>query len=370
VQLEGEYSFARVIEAHARGVPVADLVPTERRPHGLVVQGESMLDMDELPPMALDLVDGLGQYTDTGEGVPPPTVRPPFSCFETSRGCHQTCSFCATPMRGRYRFMTPAAVERHFRHFRDCGVNNLLFQEDNILSRIQRVGRQRNLLHPDGRAETLEIFRMAREYGFSWEFANGLEFGKFMDTGRVDTELMDALFWSDQTGERWQGCYRVQIPLEFLGDDPNRKFRKLRAFETELEILEAMLDYQVNYLTFNVIIGHDNDDDAAIRTYLDRCLQLRGALYDHSPAVVPYFNIFNRTLLPGTRDFREQHERLEFDIERDPEVIGVYLSPMNTAALSYYELFQHRVRMVRELNGDLVDQYDGIHHVPDEKVGA
>ena len=138
---------------------------------------------DELPPMSLDLVDGIERYTDTGEGVPPRTVATPFVCFETSRGCHQTCSFCATPMRGGYRFMSPAAVEKHLRHFRDAGINNLLFQEDNLLSRIQRVGRRRNLLYDTGRAETIEIFEMARDYGFSWEFANGLEFGKFMDTG-------------------------------------------------------------------------------------------------------------------------------------------------------------------------------------------
>ena len=370
VQLEGELSLARIVEARARGVPLAELVPTEVRPHGLVVSSSSMLDMDQLPPMALDLVDGLERYTDTGEGVPPATVRPPFTCFETSRGCHQTCSFCATPMRGRYRFMSPRAVERHLRHFRDAGVNNLLFQEDNILSRVQRVGRQRNLLYDTGRDETIEIFHMARDYGFSWEFANGLEFGKFVDIGEIDTELMGALFWNDQTGERWRGCYRVQIPLEFLGDDPTRKYRKLRSFETELEILDAVLDFGVDYQTFNVIIGHPGDDDAAIATYLDRCLQLRDALLARSPQMVPYFNVFNRTLLPGTRDYREQRHQLEFDIERDPEVISVYLSPMNTDTLTYYELFQHRVRMVQELNGTLVDQYDGIHHVLDRAALA
>ena len=310
VRLEGEHSFAKVVEARARGVSVADLMPVETRPHGLVVTGGSLLDMDELPPMSLDLVDGIERYTDTGEGVPPSTVRPPFVCFETSRGCHQTCSFCATPMRGGYRFMSPAAVENHLRAFRAAGINNLLFQEDNLLSRIQRVGRQRNLLYDSGREAIIEIFTLAREYGFSWEFANGLEFGKFMDIGQVDTELMSALFWSDQTGDRWRGCYRVQIPLEFLGEDPNRKFRKLRSFETELEILDAMLDYGVNYQTFNVIIGHEHDDADAIDTYLDRCLRLREALRTRSASVVPYFSIINRTLLPGTRDYREQLQLL------------------------------------------------------------
>ena len=361
VQLEGELTFARVVECHVRGVPFAEALDCRPYRNGTIVTGGALLAMDDLPPMALDLVEDLSVYTDTGEGVPPATVRPPFSCFETSRGCYRTCSFCATPMRGRYRYMSPAAVERHLAHFAEMGIHNILFQEDNVLSRLQRSGRGTSL-HDSGRAEVIEIFTMAREMGFSWEFANGLEFGKFLDTGTIDTELMEVLFWSDRTGERWRGCYRVQIPLEFLGEAPTLKFNKLRAFEQELEILTAMLDYGVDYQTFNVIIGHEGDDDAAIATYLARCVRLKDALCSRSATVQPYFNIFNRTLLPGTKDFRLHHERLAFDVERDPEVISVYLAPMDTEHLSYYDLVRHRIRMMRELNGTMVDQYDGIHH--------
>jgi hypothetical protein len=361
VQLEGEYAFAKVIEAYARKLNLAELVPTRPYGGGTVVVGGPMLNLNDLPPMSLDLVENLEAYTDTGEGIPPPTVKPPFSCFETSRGCYRTCSFCATPMRGRYRYMSPEAVRKHFDYFKAAGVNNILFQEDNILSRMQRTGKG-SYIHDTGRGEIIEIFQMARDYGFSWEFANGLEFGKFLDSGEVDTELMAALFWSDRTRDRWQGCYRVQIPLEFLGEDPTRKFNKLRCFEEELAVLKAVLDFGVNYQTFNVIIGHDGDDENAIKTYLDRCLRLKDALLSHSSEVAPYFNIFNRTLLPGTKDFRLQQHTLEFDIERDPEVISVYLAPMNTAHLSYYELVERRIHMIQELNGTLIDQYDGIAH--------
>jgi hypothetical protein len=173
---------------------------------------------------------------------------------------------------------------------------------------------------------------------------------------------MAALFWSDRSRDRWRGCYRVQIPLEFLGEDPTRKFNKLRRFEEEMEILRAVADFGVHYQTFNVIIGHDGDDENTINLYLNRCLHLRDALLDHSSKVVPYFNVFNRTLLPGTKDYRLQKDLLKFDIEQDPEVISVYLSPMGTAQLSYYDLVQKRIEMIRELNGSLIDQYDGIYH--------
>jgi hopanoid C-3 methylase len=360
VLLEGEFSFAKIIEAVSMGRPIKDIGPAREHGAGLIVSGGPALNLNELPPMALDLVTGLDRYNDTGEGTPPPTVAAPFTCFESSRGCYRTCSFCATPMRGKYRYMTPEVVERHFAYFREMGIKNILFQEDNILSRLQRSGRG-TLLHQQGREDVVNIFRLAREYGFSWEFANGLEFGKFLDLGKPDTEIMEAMFWSDRSGERWRGCYRVQIPLEFLGDDPTSRFNKLRGFEEELEILDAMLDYGVTYQTFNVLIGHDGDDRAAIDQYLDRSLQFKSALLSRDANVVPYFNIFNRTLLPGTADFRNKRQRLCFDIDRDPEVISVYLSPMHSEHLSFFELIEERLRLMRELNGELIDQYDGIH---------
>ncbi|MEF3113454.1 MULTISPECIES: B12-binding domain-containing radical SAM protein [Streptomyces] len=363
VQLEGELTFAKVVEAVARKQPIKEAVLTREHGPGLVVLGGPALKLDDLPPMALDLVDELGRYNDTGEGTPPPTVAAPFTCFESSRGCYRTCSFCATPLRGKYRYMSPEAVERHFAYFRRMGIRNLLFQEDNILSRLQRSGRG-TMLHKQGREEVKEIFRLARAYGFSWEFANGLEFGKFLDLGRPDTDLMAEMFWSDKSGEHWKGCYRVQIPLEFLGDDPGSRFNKLREFEEELEILDAMLEYGVTYQTFNVLIGHDGDDAAAIDRYLERSLRLKEALRERDAEVVPYFNVYNRTLLPGTADFRNKHERLRFDIERDPEVISVYLAPMDTEYLTYDELLDARLRMMSELNEGLIDQYDGIQRRP------
>ncbi len=361
IQLDGELPFAELIAVFSKGQPLEETPTCRRYKAGWIVSSGTPLDMNELPPMRLDLVKGLVRYTDTGEGTPPETVTPPFSCFETSRGCYRACSFCATPIRGRYRYMSPSTVGEHFRYFRSMGVQNILFQEDNILSRMQRSGTGR-FIHDTGRDEVIEIFSLARENGFSWEFANGLEFGKFLDGGSIDRELMAALFWSDRTGERWRGCYRVQIPLEFLGEDPTRKFNKLRGFDEELEILTAVLDFGVLYQTFNVIIGHDGDDRKSLNAYMKRCMQLKEALLKHSSNVVPYFNIFNRTLLPGTKDFKKQQHLLEFDIEKDPEIISVYLSPMNTAYLSFHELVEKRIEMIQELNGSMIDQYDRIHH--------
>lgn len=360
VQLEGEYSFAKVVQARALGARIEDHVPSRVSPHGLIVLASAPLHMSDLPVMALDLVDGIGKYTDTGEGTPPSAVCPPFTCFETSRGCYRRCSFCATPMRGQYRYMSPAAVRRHLEYFRSQGITSLLFQEDNVLSRIQRSGTGR-LLHESGRGDVLEIFRTARELGFSWEFANGLEFGKFLDTGAIDLELMEALFWNEIRDGRWRGCYRVQISLEYLGDAPGGRFNKLRSYQEQIEILTAMLGMGVRYPTFNLLIGHDDDDRAKIDLYRDRCIELRDELRSIAPDSTPYFNVFNRTVLPGTPDFAANADRLAFDVAQTPEVISVYLSPMGSGHLGYYELFEERLRLTEAINGSLIDRYDGIY---------
>ena len=364
IQLEGEEPLARIVKAKATGTPLEDVLKLRRGTSGgAVVLPGPQIDLDSSEPMAIDLVSRADEYDDTGEGTPPPSVLPPYTCFETSRGCYRTCSFCATPMRGHYRYMSPAAVRRHLEHYRSAGISNLLFQEDNVLSRIQRSSRG-TLLHRSGREDVLEIFHAARELGFSWEFANGLEIGKFLDLGFVDEELMDAVFWNSETDGRWAGCYRVQLSLEYLGDDPKKKFMKLRSFQEQREIIITMLRRGVRYQTFNVLIGHDEDDAARINLYRDRCLELKEEIMATAPDAVPYFNVFNRTILPGTADFRSHAHRLEFDIEKTPEVISVYLSPMGSNHLSYYELFQHRIRLNEAINGSLIDQYDGIYRHP------
>ena len=124
-----------------------------------------------------------------------------------------------------------------------------------------------------------------------------------------------------------------------------------------------MLDLGVRFVTFNMLIGHDDDDMSMIDMYLDRCLQLKDLLVAASPDATTYFNVFNRTLLPGTEDFRKKADRLAFDIEKTPEVISVYLSPMPSNHLSYYELFQQRLRLTEALNGSLIDQYDGTYRL-------
>ena len=163
------------------------------------------LDVSSLPPHALDLVR-LDSYIDTGEGFPPPGVVPPYISIETSRGCAQACSFCATPQtKGRFRYMRSGVAREHLEYYKAHGVRTLLFQEDNLLSRIQVDHRAESTA---GRKNLLELFALARDLGFAWEFTNGIEYGQFESEGRIDYELIESMFWrgDDGTGATEQRC--------------------------------------------------------------------------------------------------------------------------------------------------------------------
>lgn len=364
VKGEGEYTFSRILQAWANGGDYDAIgnVCTPGNPNPKQDM-RRQVDLNALEPMALDLIPDIGIYTDTAEGPPPAGVESNYICWETSRGCAWACSFCTAPSRGRFRFMKPAAVETHFRYFREQGIRTIVWQEDNPLSRIQQNGRG-DYVHDQGREEVLEIFRLAREYGFAWEFANGIEFGKFIGDTGFDHELADALLWNKREANgAFRGCYRVQIPLDNLNLEEKSRFPKLRSFDEQVEVLARMLtDYGVAHQTYDLFIGYPEHDDAVLNRFADGCLRIKDELSRLSPDYVPYFNVFNLALLPGARDYTQLRHLLAFDIDQHPEVIAIFLSATNTDHFGYWDIYRRRVEMTNLLNDpEQVRVYDGIY---------
>lgn len=366
VKGEGEYVFSRVVQARWQGKPY-DGIPnlcTRESPNPRL-DGSHAVDMDALEPMSLDLVGDLSLYTDTAEGPPPHGVKPNFICWETSRGCMWRCSFCTAPSRGAYRFMTPQAVDKHFRYFKEMGINTIVWQEDNPLSRAQQAA-SGTYVYDKGRAEVIEIFQMAREYGFAWEFANGIEFGKFRPKGPgrdFDHGLMDALLWSERKDGDWKGCYRVQIPLDNLNLEVKSRFPKLLSFDEQVGVLAEMLTRNgVVHQTYDLFIGYPEQDASVLDVFYNGCMRIKEELSALSPEYNPYFNVFNLSLLPGAKDFHTLNPLLAFDIDENPEVIGIFLSAVNTDHFTYDEIYARRVEMTNRLNdAAMVATYDGIY---------
>jgi hypothetical protein len=364
VKGEGEYTFSAILAAWHKGKDFDSIgnVCTIANPSPRQDM-RRQIDLNTLEPMALDLIPNLGIYTDTAEGPPPPGVDANYICWESSRGCAWACSFCTAPSRGKFRYMSPRAVERHFRYFRSRDIRTIVWQEDNPLSRIQQNGRG-DYEHEHGREELLHIFRLAREYGFAWEFANGIEFCKFKANGSFDYELADALLWNrTDTDGKFHGCYRVQIPLDNLNLESHSRFPKLMTFDEQLNVLATMLtDYHVLHQTYDLFIGYPEHDDIIINRFTDGCLRIKDVLKRRSTGYHPYFNVFNLALLPGARDYTRLQNLLAFDIDRDPEVIAIFLSAINTAHFNYWEMYQRRVAMTNLLNDpEDVRIYDGIY---------
>lgn len=314
------------------------------------------LDVNRLPPHALDLVD-LGSYTDTGEGRPPWGISPPFISMETSRGCAQGCSFCATPWtKGRFRYMAADVTERHLRHYHARGVRTLLFQEDNLLSRIHR---DRRAGRTDGRANLLELFGLARQLGFAWEFTNGLEFGQFECDGAIDTELIETMFWKGQVDGKRAGCYRATVPLENVLDLGPQLFRKLKHASKSWPVIDALAATGVDSLSFNVIVGRPDDDRETLRTTYQRCQALRHLVKSRSPTTAVYFNVYILSLLPGTLDYRRFHQRLDYDLNEHPEVVTFYLGSMTTSHFTPESITRARGSLAAALNDQtLVRDFD------------
>ncbi|AEH09303.1 B12-binding domain-containing radical SAM protein [Candidatus Protofrankia datiscae] len=361
---EGEHVFGRVVEAVAnrRGLDDIPNICTADRPTATRIDMSALVNLDELEPMALDLVGDLSLFDDTAEGPPPAGVHGNFICWETSRGCAWRCSFCSAPSRGHYRYMSAEAMDRHLKYFRSLGVRTIVWQEDNPLSRIQRKGTG-DYLYERGREELLQMFDLIRGHGFAWEFANGIEFGKFMQDGRFDHELAAALLDSTVTDEGWVGCYRVQIPLDNM-NIKKKRFPKLLGVDEQVDILATMLtDHGVGHQTYDLFIGYPEHDPEGIDLFGDYCLRIKSELSALGGSTYqPYFNVFNLALLPGATDYTSLRSLLAFDIEEHPELVGIFLSAVETDHFSYWDIYQKRLHMTNLLNDrELHRRYDGIY---------
>jgi hypothetical protein len=375
VKGEGELCFADLLECIDKGLDFID-VPNiaYRSKHGDIqhtiksfLSKSGSYDVNEMPPPDLDIVD-LSSYSDTGEGKPPYDIRGPFISVETSRGCAQACSFCATPStKGRFRFMQLEKIRIHFEYFKSRGIRTLLFQEDNLLSRIHRSSSGKSAFE-DGREELINMFNLARDMGFCWEFTNGIELGQFEHNGVVDHELIKLMFDSKFVDGHLVGCYRATLPLENLTDDCSKLFRKLKPLGVIKDVLESIVMTGVNSLSFNVIIGRPEDDEYNLCLTFIRSIEIRDICKAFNHSVQVYFNIYVLSLLPGTVDFKRYHNLLAYNLDKDPEVITFYLGSLNTNFFTPLEITQARGAMAKLLNNDaLIDDYDEVHYLSSER---
>ncbi len=308
---------------------------------GQAVVGSPILpDLNSVPLPSFDLVD-LSLYTESYEGVVLDCMNPPLMYLETSRGCRGSCDFCSTPFtKGKYRFMSQNKIEEVLTYYKSAGISTVLLCEENILTRLD---------WPGGRNLVLSWFDFMRDNGFRWEFTNGVEIGRLMDSERLDETLIEALFaFNDLTG-----CCRTYVPFERLD---RLVYRKLKPFETEKEILASIARQGVPALNLGVIIGHPLETQESLDITERRLKELMDlVLLESKGKSLPYAALLLHIPLPGTRDYTRfcREGRLAFDINKDPELFSIITSVVNGNVFSCYEMTKIRKEMALRLNSKL-----------------
>ena len=353
---EGEHTGPLVIDALHKGKALDDIARTTFMKGDTLVRskngrGDDAVHMDSLPLPALNKVD-LQKFVDTGEGPLIEGAQPPVWAYETSRGCKQVCSFCTTPfLKPGYRAMSLASISKLFDYLIASGVKVLISNEDNPLSRMHGKGGERD---PEGRATVLQYGKLIKNTNLPFEWANGLEIGKLADKAETpDLELIASLLGhtADSQGNFVSGVYRCYIPLESLSDQGIKKLRKLRPYDTELEILKAIASTKIPMLNFGIIVGTPQESPESIAQIYRRCEEIKTAISTISPTTYTFFNFFMYAPLPGTPEFRREQHRFVADIDVAPELWSFYVSSIHGEQYSPAEMTRIRRQLSMDING-------------------
>lgn len=298
-------------------------------------------DFDLSPNPALHLIN-ISDYIEDHEGPLPPGVEPPLMYVETSRGCRQSCDFCATPFtKGKYRYMSQGRIEDLLGYFREAGVRTLPIIEDNVLSRLDL---------PGGRDAILKWFTYMREQGFVWSFANGIEIGQCYRNGRIDDELIETLFHYDGNA----GCYRAYVPLERV-DSQEAPYRKLKPFDIERAILMSIISKGVPTLNIGVIIGNPQENQISLDRTEMKLIALKEEILSFSSGkTFPYVNLFLHIPIVGTNDYRRFYKEgnISYNVTEYPELYNFYTCVLNGENFTGEELTQIRRDMAFRINGE------------------
>lgn len=290
-------------------------------------------------------------YTEVEDGQLPEGATLPIGYLVTSKGCNRFCDFCTVPnVNGRYRVMDLSEIDGLLRHYKEHGIFTLLHAESNTLARL----RDRN----SGRMQLVEMFRLMRDYGFAWEFFDGIEFGRLANDGKVDKELVNLLFNPEMQNGRLIGGYRAYIPLEDLAVVGRSRYEKLPKYKIQKDILKAIIDAGVNMLSFGIIMGYPNETTETLekkRKELHSLKEWVGKVSNGQTQSL--FILYVHSTFPGSSDYRRYANQLVYGIDEYPELFQLYTACKPSTSFSPLELTLKRRKLDYELNGAEINQY-------------
>lgn len=364
---EGELILNNLIEAILKQKDVAEISGISFiRGNKKITNKRTAIDTPSLELTAFPALDLSYPYSESCDGAPVEGVMAPMALLESSRGCNHKCSFCVTARtKGQYRYIPPQKMTQLLKHYKNSGINTVLFADDNILSRLD---------FKKGRDATIRLFRDLREMGFAWEYFNGIEISKLiMGDGTIDHELIDILFSHEYVGNRFVGCYRSYIPLENLRDDTPNKISKFRTlvnfdnvldFKLELKIIREILKTRLPMIGFGLLVCTPDEHEDFLELNRKRCIEIKEMIHKENSTLIDslktriLFHVFTQILLPGTPDYDKHMTRIAFSYDEYPELSNFITSVINGSNFAYYEMFAEKVKLSESINDkEIIDSF-------------
>lgn len=289
---------------------------------------------EQLTSPAFDKLEQLEDYDESHDGPVPPGVSCPIAFTYLTRGCPRECDFCES-RRTKFEVLGFDAAVTMLDHYRRAGIASLNFADDNILLAAAKS---------DTRAHLLELFKVMREFGFAWEFPNGLEIGRLMQPdGSLDEELIDAVFSHtvDAATGRIVGAYRAYLPVETF--DRRKNYKKLKPSEDQNVIIERIAGTGLVEMDFGVVLPPDADEltfDHIRKGYSEIKDLVRSA--GSTKARYAVFHLIPISLYRSMRT--------KYAVEDFPEGWNFYFPVYDGKYFSARELFERRLDVVHDID--------------------
>ncbi len=241
-----------------------------------------------------------------------------FTDIMFSVGCHRGCPYCFSPvMRGRLRQLSDDRITRQLRMLREAGYEELVLQDDDLLN---------------NREFFLNLLRIFREEGFSWQDNGGMELEL------LDDDLVDSMIAS--------GCTSIYIPV-----NPRQLADRLptAAAVANIGCLKRLKDAGV-YTFTSGIYGVPNLEQPS-ETY-DDLLRLRDFhLRLVAQGYVDASLAFPLSALPGTPWFRAVDGNPDFEFDREQWIgYSIFVPQVYPKVLGKRRLWYEMIETHRALN--------------------
>ena len=301
-------------------------------------------DLDRSPLQALDLFkEDIPLWNTPIEGwnLLDHNIQPPIGFLFATRGCNQRCAYCTTPAKyGALRFKSLAKIKAELEHFKAYGIKTINIWDDSLSSLI-KLGRKEHLLN---------IVRLLKSMGFAYEFSQGMVIKDLWDkqNNKPDEELISELFGHEIHNGQWVGCYAEYFPFEFLQyEDPRGAAQKLMSYDKELKVMETILEQGIRWLTYSCILGRPEDGPKEFQLATQRLNEVTAIIESYGAMGLP--TPFMYSVFPGAKLWKTQPVKLNYEINKYPELYQLNATPHGTTFFTPGELMEAKKELEKNV---------------------